>query len=86
MAEFIEYILRTSLGDSVFRRVEVSDAVDADGNDIRRVFVFYDGSKGSLDGSLMLDTSLKVRDHFRDQDNLFAEVSYLSDAEKTYKN
>jgi len=79
MAEIIEYILKTALGSSVFRRVKVSDAVDADGNDIRRVHVFYDKAAGVLDGNVMLETNLKLRKHIQDEDHVFAEISYLVD-------
>ncbi len=79
MAEIIEYILKTALGETVFKRVEVSDAVDAEGNDIRRVFVFYDTNSGLLDGQSMLDANAKLREHYRKETGHFAEISYIAD-------
>lgn len=79
MAEIIEKIVIGALGKRTVRRVVVSDRVDSEGNDIRRVFVFYDPSVNGLSGDDMLRTSSQIRDHFRGTGKGFPVVSYIKD-------
>ena len=81
MAEYIEYILRSALGDHVFRRVEVTDHVDEEGNDIRRVFVFYDDANGALSGETILRANSALRKHFFEERKGSPVVSYLTEGE-----